>query len=101
MFEEQIAAGMRLLDERKPGWEREIDLNILRMSSCHQCVLGQIYGNYFETATSMELGEEYGFTLPFLPMLRDLPKRTAMWETLTQEWKSAIEERISHVNSAG
>lgn len=34
--------GAAILDERVPGWASKIDLDELRLSSCTQCVLGQL-----------------------------------------------------------
>lgn len=36
----QKAASM--LDDIRPGWYKEIDTHILRMSDCYHCILGQI-----------------------------------------------------------
>lgn len=40
------ALAVARLDARRPGWEHELVLGALRMSSGVHCVLGQLYGEY-------------------------------------------------------
>ena len=39
--------GAKLLDRKRPGWHKKINLETLRMQSCYSCILGQLYGFYF------------------------------------------------------
>lgn len=40
--------GIALLDETRPGWAKQIDVEILDLSSFHSCVLAQLFGgSYF------------------------------------------------------
>ena len=39
----QVKRGAALLDEKRPGWDRMIDLGRLRLASAALCVLGQAY----------------------------------------------------------
>jgi hypothetical protein len=39
----RVQRGMRLLDERVPGWQVDIDLDELDMHSCDRCIVGQLY----------------------------------------------------------
>lgn len=41
MGAKEVAAGAAWLDENFPGWEREIDLGMLKMQDCYNCILGQ------------------------------------------------------------
>lgn len=45
MYEKEVAAGIALLDAKRPGWREKIDLKKLRQMSGRSCVLGQLYGN--------------------------------------------------------
>lgn len=47
--EERVAAGAAWLDEHHPGWENDVDLDKLRMDDCALCVLGQTFGDYWES----------------------------------------------------
>lgn len=40
----RVAKGAALLDEKRPGWEHEIDLDILNISSGYTCVTAQLSG---------------------------------------------------------
>lgn len=42
-IEQRVADGAAWLDEKYPGWFDKIDLAILDLGSCTQCVLGQVY----------------------------------------------------------
>ena len=43
---ESAVRGAEFLDERRPGWAKEIDRERLNMRSACNCVLGQLYGYY-------------------------------------------------------
>lgn len=40
----RVAKGVALLDEKRPGWERKIDLSALNISSPERCVTAQLSG---------------------------------------------------------
>ena len=40
---ERVAAGAALLDEHRPGWDGQIDLERLSLPSTCDCILGQIF----------------------------------------------------------
>ena len=42
----RVNAGVKLLDEKHPGWYKEINLDSLDISDCSQCILGQLYGAF-------------------------------------------------------
>lgn len=39
----RVDRGVALLDQRKPGWEDEVNLSRLNIASSRWCVLGQLY----------------------------------------------------------
>ena len=39
----RVAKGAARLDERLPGWERRIDIGILSLGSCFDCIVGQLF----------------------------------------------------------
>ena len=41
-----VARGIALLDEKRPGWEDEIDIAQLNIMSATKCICGQLYGGY-------------------------------------------------------
>lgn len=48
--EERIERGAALLDEIRPGWRSQVNPDGLRMRSAEFCVLGQLYGNFYDAA---------------------------------------------------
>jgi hypothetical protein len=45
---ERVARGASLLDVKAPGWAARVATDRLAMDKCDSCVLGQIYGGYFD-----------------------------------------------------
>ena len=43
---ERVARGAALLDERRPGWHREIIPDQLDMISCEDCIIGQLFNGF-------------------------------------------------------
>lgn len=42
----RVRQGAKLLDLKRPGWARVINLQRLETRDCWVCVLGQLYGHY-------------------------------------------------------
>lgn len=69
-----VARGVQLLDEKKPGWRKEIKPECLVMNAVQHCVLGQSYGTYDTGRRALFPGkaiwersimaEECGFDVP-------------------------------------
>lgn len=96
--QERVGEGAALLDRTVPDWETKIDLaNLVIWDGC-RCILGQLYGTYFN-GTDMLLDEDdkkaaaHGFAaLPYDPQLGPLNDE---WEELQQVWETTIKERIN------
>lgn len=43
---DRVKAGAILLDGIKPGWFKNIDVFSLDLSTCEDCILGQLFGDY-------------------------------------------------------
>lgn len=41
---DQIKAAAKALDEARPGWYKKVNLTTLKLESCDECILGQVYG---------------------------------------------------------
>lgn len=54
--------GAIVLDEQVPGWTNRVDLDRLRMSSVHNCVLGQVFGGYLTGVTALGVSADVVFT---------------------------------------
>lgn len=85
-----VERGAVLLDEKRPGWEHELDLARLKLENCTDCVLGQLAGHYADGVIALDLERpwEYGFAVdPINP-----PHRQA-YADLTGLWIRKIAER--------
>lgn len=89
-FSDKIRNGIKFLDQDKPGWEHEIDLDKLELSDCVSCVLGQTFGNYYNVLDRIvncgwpqqnEWAAERGFYT-----------HGSEWRELTDQWVTAIEK---------
>lgn len=86
---ERVQKGARLLDRTRPGWERLINLNDLRLESTCNCVLGQLYGDYGKGVEELLHGDDYkagncGFNA----------SGGIRYTALTREWLRTIFKRI-------
>lgn len=76
-----------MLDQRKPGWWRKVDLDELDLAYGNTCVLGQVYKSFERGKRKLDLGDNpwvarrYGFYAFF------------RWDALTAEWRKVISAR--------
>lgn len=92
--------GAFFLDEVREGWYLEIDTEILRLESCHKCVLGQLFGDYWNFDFSDLFGEpyQYGFDV-YDGDVGDsdyFEITNARYEELRQIWIALIEVRRTY-----
>jgi hypothetical protein len=110
---ERVERGAALLDERRPDWWREIDLDRLALKSPCNCVLGQIgerqygpstysLGRYSDGLDLMGLrpldGRDYGFDMDIDPdAFTDWKEGEAAvkrdFDALTAAWRGLITKR--------
>ena len=85
--EERVARGAALLDEKMPGWYKRIDLGSLHMSSCHACILGQLYTEYSLGVAALDINSyqkiDNGFN----------DDQIISYAALAKEWRRVIEAR--------
>ena len=88
----RVNRGAQLLDEKSPGWYKDVNLTTLRMERPRYCVLGQLYKSYGSGMDALfpvfeEYDDEfhYGFNVDSRFML--------VYNHLTKHWKKAIRER--------
>lgn len=60
-IEQRVANGVEWLDVNRAGWIGDIDLAALNLASPCRCVLGQLYGNFFEAPVMPNSAALYGF----------------------------------------
>lgn len=99
-LQEHVARGTALLDARKPGWAFHIDLVTLDMTSCYQCVLGQLYGRYSEGLERLDILDEgdwqHGFDAKTGTARRDVTEQIA---EINRLWRDLVETR-AHISDA-
>lgn len=97
-IEERAARGAALLDEMCPGWADRVDLDILDMNDCDDCIVGQVFEDYREgledLGFDLERDDEYdfGFDLDdeaYKPSLT----RAEAWHALAVAWRAEVRAR--------
>jgi hypothetical protein len=99
----KVAQGAALLDAEVPGWAQRIDLPSLSMRDGSHCVLGQLFGDYFNGTSTLGIKYQWqqkvshGFTIDLPARLgrtmdRDIDRE---FRLLTSAWKSLIGQRLA------
>jgi hypothetical protein len=92
----RVAKGVALLDEKRPGWERELDLDRLDIADGTRCVTAQLSGKDSWLTGMRQLGleietyTEHGFRAPDEEYEQGDP-----YATLNTLWREVITERLS------
>jgi hypothetical protein len=86
---ERVERGAALLDAKRPGWWRDIDLGRLDIWSCHDCIGGQLDGGYDATMDllgvwDVEEARDLGFDD------RGLCPEDGEYAALTEAWRDLI-----------
>ena len=98
-FQIVVANGVKLLNQRRPGWRRLIDPARLNVGSCQDCILAQLYGVYVVGIVALGLGthsheyniekvESHGFTI-FGDYAHD-SDLADKFRALTEEWRNQL-----------
>lgn len=66
-FKDYVSAGVELLDKHRYGWEDKINLEEFSMNSFHACVLGQLYGGYYNGTYYLGLSDDEAVLHGFYP----------------------------------
>ena len=92
--QEQVEEGAAWLDEYDPGWDERINLAELELNDCKQCVVGQLFGDYYEFLTLTYMGKaqevDRGF---FADGDHDELEQEEPWARLTEAWRDEIASR--------
>lgn len=99
---ERVERGAALLDEKRPGWWRDIDLERLNIWSTCDCTAGQQPGGYAATMNLLGIGHSaesaaHGFEPyapdPDLPIAEFGRAIAEECEALTAAWRDLITSR--------
>src|SRR6478736_1513553 len=91
-----VVEGAEWLDTEKPGWENEIDLSTLEMSSGYACIAGQLFMGHFaqlNRAYGIAFVVAHGFEVPMIKNEMVFPQISSeIYEALAIEWIVQIEK---------
>jgi hypothetical protein len=86
----RVENGALMLDRLLPGWELEIKMPDLDMASQRFCILGQLYGDYFDGLNEVNLdanaAEDYGFVI-------GIDEDSDRYDLLKKRWGEEIKRR--------
>lgn len=93
-LKENVKRGAKLLDEKVPSWYTSINLDTLELSSCLECILGQLFGHYSDGLTELKIDFQnsiasdspryyYGFSVCG-------NVSSTWWKALTELWKQEV-----------
>lgn len=90
ILKRRVARGAMLLDAKQPGWAPRIDRERLAIKSGFYCVLGQVYGGYWDGIDAMSItGWRYGF----VSAATKQQEADEQFQSLDTLWREAIEAR--------
>lgn len=110
-LESAVSRGADLLDSTDSEWPSKVDLLELNMSSCSKCVLGHLYGDYWDAckvlmdeAAGPDFGVFHGFDIDAEAIIAAHPgyenrevrrdERAAEYQTLKDLWIKQINRRL-------
>lgn len=98
LISKEVLRGAAYLDERRPGWEFEINLRRLDIASHCSCVLGQLYGSYVRGVQNCASRGLFGLNPLWAVRHGFLSLNGASgFESLTKQWTSLISQRHAQV----
>lgn len=99
--------GAALLDRIQPNWASRVNPETLDIQFGDRCVLGQVFGDYWDALSDLGLthgeSDSLGFGLAAEVGLLDnddfsFALRDQCWKALRDEWLTLVQERIGAVN---
>ena len=98
--EKEVRAGMGLMDQADPDWDKRVDLAILSIQSPSRCALGQAFGSFFDGLKRLQIAHSsaasYGFSLPHYSYdVAEIVDTSRMFRLLDDTWIALIQERRS------
>lgn len=95
-IQSRIDRGVKLLDEKAPGWVYKVRISDLDVSDAARCVLGQVFDDYVDGLDALGLRSEGGARYGF-----DWSSSYRQFPVLTERWKSVIRERRGNSGTRG
>lgn len=102
-YTRNVAAGIDYLDMTEPGWRDRINWESLNLESHCNCILGQLYGDYYGATQKLDMdiheAAERGFNVSIGFLFEtdhDMDALEDAYTELTKEWK-----RQGHAQTPG
>lgn len=97
LLKRRVRRGARLLDERQPGWHRQVNQSFLDLADSGVCVLGQLHGGYGHGLAVLGFlfdgsAQKYGFDADFL-WESHIESGFEQYSILTELWIEEIKTR--------
>lgn len=89
---DRVSYGARQLDQVRPGWEGEIDIDRLNIGDGYRCVAGQLVGHF---GSYNKLGIEGTEIANGMMSARGGFRKTVEYYRLTVAWKREILSRLN------
>lgn len=103
-----VKRGVYWLDENHPGWAQDINLEMLDMSACTDCVIGQAVGSYSNTINIAATGNaddwnhrvstqwsvDHGFEFPGVVAYSNSDPINYGYEELDTLWSDEVRKRL-------
>lgn len=87
----KVRNGANLLDEKKPGWYREVAVDELEILCCNYCVLGQVYGHFMDGVLELNVDIHDAWMYGFAGIPGSVPH--GYYDELEELWVKEITER--------
>ena len=87
----KIQRGVAFLDENAPNWRGKVDINKIDMGHSQRCILGQVFGDFFDSCKRFNLTDEHAEYLGFLA--RNTRSSTEI-AILNYTWRQALRRSL-------
>jgi hypothetical protein len=92
----RVELGIKYLNIRRPGWYNNVVLSSLDMGDTYDCVLGQLFGEFWTFLASVAWKErhaaELGFSVTYDELTELYRGNWSVFGILTDIWRNKIEE---------
>lgn len=92
LVEDRVKRGAEWLDGEMPGWERKIDLDMLRLDSPCNCILGQLFDGDFGAVVPGRK-QAWAQNCGFLSYSFEATVSMREYDALEESWIKVIQER--------
>lgn len=93
---QRATAGAEWFDEHHPGWYTRVNPDTLNIGDDCNCVVGQLFGSFSETAGRLmrqKMQVARGILVPRVNM--NLHNLDRYYETITDAWRHEVQSRLA------